>query len=71
MNDVVKRLADYCAYNNKKASSMISIVEYAIRTYGILHDRRFWNNYLGSGQDEKLDNMSLYWGDFAQIMAGD
>lgn len=71
MLGLLQRLVVWCNEHQQDADKAFEIIDYTLRKYGDEHhDEQYWYNLASSGEDEKLNSMSILWTDFAHIMEG-
>lgn len=72
MEEITKRLLEYCNNHPNKMSEAFNLIDYTLRTYGDEHhDNRYWYNKAISNEDAKITGSIVTWTDFAYIMGGE
>ena len=69
MEEIVRRLVDFCNRFPGQADGAFKIIDYTLRKYGDeKHSVSYWYDKIH--EDKMLEGMTPLWADFIQIMRG-
>lgn len=71
MNEMMKRLFDFCNCYPHSAGDAIKDVQYGLSHYGYHPDREYWRELVRQGDDKELLGMKLPYSSFFDIMETD